>query len=384
MWNKFIKICQRYRKNDFFDAGIIYLATLAIALLWISPNASIVSDHSVAEYDIYLQILDNGGWLNIPASTVVSCLFSTYVPAMLQLWLGLSNETLIFDLLPCLFFALMPAFIYLIARAQLSRGYSLCAVGLVLASSIFIYPNGRVGIALGLLSGMLWAVLSGHLKLSILFAIFVPFAHYGTVYIAIGYLAIPLVCHLCDWIKKWDRIRLVSIPLLVLVALTVFWHGYIFEQPFISAKAFMRNTVEETTTLILPQYFSFENSEALIQHAFGKGLADFTVKRKIGWVTSWLTVILLSLGLFQSLRKRLFSQTHRFIAVAAYVLLVATVVVPYISTHYGIGRVYYVGLITLAPMFGQGLKLIGQRGLWVGLVLLVIFSWATNGIAGGL
>ena len=87
-----------------------------------------------------------------------------------------------FRITPAFFHALLPAFMFLIAREWFDAGYSLLAVFLVISNFFFMCytDTGRVGIAMGLLAGALWGIVTGNVFVSVFFLGLMVISHYGT------------------------------------------------------------------------------------------------------------------------------------------------------------------------------------------------------------
>ena len=164
----------------------IYLFTFSI-LLFFALKYKPVADRFL-EYRVYLDIIETGNLSNNRQGLyglISSCPTVTFIPYVLNKYLHI-NKLIIFEIIPCFFYALMPSFCFLIARNFLSIGNSLIASLFILSHFYFAFsPNmGRVSVALGFLSGAIWALLSGNIWLMALFSVLVVISHYSTAYFA--------------------------------------------------------------------------------------------------------------------------------------------------------------------------------------------------------
>ena len=353
-------------------------------------------------------MLQSGGWQFQSNSTIISCLMSTLVPAYIVRIFNLDPLTT-FNIFPCLFLPLMPAFTYLIARTRLSVGHSICASALILLCSMFFYRLDRVGIALGFLAVAVWCVITGREKRGFLFAMFIPFSHYGTTFYSVVLLGLPLIAMFVYRLIKGTHSSKIFFPIaaLVVVTITIFmWYGVITKAPASAANSFINGAIRSAMTasnipeygqgideLISPRslenedrhnFYSLSSREMLIQEAFGRGSNTWGVQKKAAFVVNWLIMIVVSIGVFRVLRNRQFTPLSRVFTFIAYGLLALTVIIPYLSVHYGVGRVYFTGLILLAPAYSNGMDFVGRKlrvnGVALSVTVLVAYSWLTHGL----
>lgn len=188
--------------KDTSIAFVIYFVVLAWMLAY-NLNNQPVND-GIHEFNTYIMNIVNG-WHYREGNIVNSCLVTTWVPALIQKHTGW-DVMLIFRIFPPFFYALMPMFTYLIARWYLAVGDSIFATMVVVfASSILYFPDiGRVGVALGFLAGMTWALLNKRLGWGIAFAVLVVFSHYGTSLVAIFIAGVIWTSNL---IKRNDTVK---------------------------------------------------------------------------------------------------------------------------------------------------------------------------------
>lgn len=172
---------------------LLYVLALFATAFYAVLEQQIASDAAM-EYDLYLYTINHGGWHYVINNIVNSCLMMTVVPAYLQKITHIDQE-LLFKVYPCLFFSLLPPFVYLIARKYMSMEASLFCALLVLCQFYFLYypANGRVGIAYGFWGVFIWALLNNKHKWLVVSGLLIVFSHYGTAYIMVMVLAMALI-----------------------------------------------------------------------------------------------------------------------------------------------------------------------------------------------
>lgn len=366
---------QRNRNTLIFI--FIYLVTFS-GMLWYNLSHALVND-GVYEYRIYLMNIEQG-WEFRAFSLVNSCLVTTWIPALVH---NLTNwdTMIIFRVFPPIFYALLPAFTYLISRRYLVTKYALIAVLIVALNSYILYfPDiGRVGVAIGLMSGMVWALLGRRLIWAIVFAVLIVFSHYGTSLIAVGIVGVAFLAPLI-WRKRLLKQYLVVFcTLFILIGV---WH---FGVAGASGEV-MQQALFQTSPIgeILPQtpdLFDITTREPAVQAAIGMNLSS--IPQIIEVIANWLVVGLVSLGLFFTVRNKKIDEQFKVMAVAFWGLILFTVALPTLSVYYGGMRVYFTSLMLLAVCFPLAAEKIAQKIhvsplLLIGAVL-VLYGLSTSG-----
>ena len=168
------------RRIDWLVFVLIYAATLGVTVSYAVNSQVIVSDQ-LTEYNLYVKYVADGNWSFELDNIVNSCLTVTLVPAWIQRITHV-DQVALFKIFPCIFYSLMPAFVYLITRRYTRVSYAVLAAFLVISSFYFMYypANGRVGVALGFIAGAVWAILSKRYIFATAFGVLVVFSHYAT------------------------------------------------------------------------------------------------------------------------------------------------------------------------------------------------------------
>ena len=364
---------------------VIYLATLT-GMLWYNLSHLPIND-GVREYETFLLNLDHG-W-EFRRTLVNSSLITTWMPAMVARIIHWDAMTL-FRVTPPIFYALMPAFTYLIARRYLATWYAIAASLLVVANShILFFPDiGRVGVGIAFFAGMLWALLHNRLWWAIVFALLVVFSHYGTALIAMG---ITLVGWAGYWVRKKQLLKQYLVVFCVLVISIGVWHFWVssysgwvmltygmqVELPALTGDIY-GHTIGPGSDAFLDIY----SREYAVLRALG--LVGMTIPGMIEVVANWITVGAVSLGLWLLLRMKQIEAMFKIMGACLWLLIIFTVAVPWLSLFYGGMRVYFTVLPILAVGLPVGLKWLAEKirvkpAMLCGTVL-VLLAASTSGL----
>ncbi len=378
------------KNRDIIICSVIYLATFAFILHYNLVNP-LVNDR-VYEYHEYLANIDVG-W-QYRNSLLNSCIIPTWFPAMIQRLTGW-DAMLVFKTLPPFIYALLPVFVYLIAKRYLDKKYAVVSALVVIFSScILFFPDmGRVGMALGFMSGMVWALLERKLVLAVVFTILVVFSHYSTTVIAVGItgvvFAVILLQNRFKLKQCYSVIKPYLITLCVLIALTGVWHFGIAKYSGDSMFSTLLQP-EEAKAIMGEDWGQFhiediEDRDMVAQKAFGATIANEPTPAKIEIGANWTVVAFLTLGLWLTFRNRKLVDKPLFImSIALYGLIVATVVIPQISQYYGTTRMFFTTLMVLAIYFSIGIKWTANKFRLSPLILLIVvlglYALSTSGL----
>jgi len=369
--------------------GAIYLLTLTFMLNY-NLTHTVVND-GVYEYNVYLLNIKEG-WL-YRYSLVNSSLVSIWFPAMLQRITGI-DPMIMYRVFPPFFYALAPAFVYLISRRYFGTRDSVVATLVVAFSSyILFFPDiGRVGAALGLLAGLIWALLGKKLLTSIAFSFLLVFAHYATPIIAIGLALVILAGRLL-----WDRHNL-KVTIVTLCTLLLFTGGWHFGISHYSGDSMLRTLVHPKEARLVPEgytplvpvdipqgtFFELEARDYVTQEAFGQHFSTNPIPLKIEIVINWIVVGFITLGLYLALRNRSIDKIFKVVLVALYGLTATSVIIPSISVFYGTQRVYFTASLVLATCFPVGVNWLSRKThispTWLTFLVLGVYGATTSGL----
>lgn len=366
-------------RTDIIIVTLCYLTVMSIVLYY-NMTHPLVND-GVKEYQEYLMNIENG-W-EYRETLVNACLVTTWIPALISQGLGF-NEYIVFRVFPAIFYPLMAVFVYLIARRYLEVKYAVVAVAVVVLNSHILYfPDiGRVGVAIGFMAGMLWALLERRLIWAIMFGALVVFAHYGTSLIAVGIVGF-VSFGLLIWGKRFEKHYFIVFSLLVI--LVFFWQfvvaGY---SGLIMKETLFQTEGDKGQMLNDPDWFDVKDREPAVQDALGVDIASMTVPKKLEIASNWLVVLLVSFGLYVLIKSKTIDRPFKLMAIGLYALILFTISVPWLSVYYGGMRVYFTALIVLAPCFPLGTRWVARKmGLppfTLIVPVLLFYALATSGL----
>ena len=367
----------------------IYLLTLAFMLNY--NLAHQVINDGVYEYKVYLLNIKEG-WL-YRYSLVNSSLVSIWFPAMLQRITDI-DPMIMYRIFPPFFYALTPPFVYLISRRYFGVRDSITATLVIAFSSyILFFPDiGRVGVALGLLAGLIWALLGKKLLTSIVFSFLLVFAHYATPIIAIGLVLVILARRLL-----WDRHN-IKVTIAALCTLLLFTGGWHLGISHYSGDSMIQTLLHPSEAKLVPEgytplvpvdapqgtFFELESRDYVTQEAFGQHFSTNPIPLKIEVIINWIVVCFITLGLYLTLRNRSIDKIFKVVLVALYGLTAASVIVPSISVFYGTQRVYFTASLALATCFPVGVNWLSMKihipPTLLALLVLGVYGATTSGL----
>ena len=330
-------------------------------MLWYGLNHVPVNDGAY-EYRAYLDNI-NEGW-KFRYTLVNSSLITTYLPALLHNWFGI-DKMFIFRFIPALFYPLMPAFAYLIAKRYLKLSHAIVASFVVICSSYFIFfPDmGRVGVSIGFLAGMIWALLEKRLWWAIVFGGLVVFSHYATSLISFGIVGLVLIVHLILKRKLLKQYLVMSCVLLILIGL---WHfgiagysgGVMYTKLFQAEQLDYPKDYENDK--IISALIDPTTREQQVQDALLINSDKMSTPKIIEIASNYIVVIMITLGIILMFKKKEIDLPYKIMATGLYGLIVFSVAIPWVSVYYGAIRVFFTSTILLATCFMFGVERISK------------------------
>ena len=377
------------RSKDTVVFLLIYLLTL-VFMLHYNLTHPIVND-GVYEYRGYLLNIKEG-WL-YRYSSINSVLVSIWFPAMLQRMTGI-DPMILFRIFPPVFYAMAPTFTYLMSRRYLGILDSVTAsLVVILGSYILFFPDlGRVGVALGILAGLIWALLNRKLLTSTTFAVLLVYAHYATALIAIGLMLIVLIRQLLH-----DR-QAIRVTVATLCALVIFFGAWHFGISHYSGESMLwtllhpgeaRGVLEDFIPGVrvdVPEggFFELRSRDYITQEAFGAHFATNSTPLKIEILINWIVVGFISLGLLLVFRDKRIDDIFKIVLTTMFGLTALSVIVPSISVFYGTQRVYFTATLVLATCFPIGVHWLASkihlRPILLSSTVLTVYGLSTSGL----
>lgn len=366
---------------------VIYIVAFAMVLQY-NLTHMLVND-GVKEYQAYLLNIEEG-W-EFRRTLVNSCLVTTWLPALIQQWIGFDSLVL-FRVFPTFFYPLMPAFTYLIAKRYLVTKYAIVAVIVVLFNSHFLFfPDiGRVGVAIGFMAGIIWALLEKRLVWAIIFAVLIVFSHYGTSLICIGIVGVSLLIY---GVWKHQLLKQYLVVFCLLFMLMGVWNFVLSSYSgFVMLTYGLQHSLPEHTGdtsspvygLDTDAWLDLETREPAVQDAVGLNIGTMSTPKMIEVVANWLVVIIITLGLYCVVRDKTIDNPFKIMSLALWSLILFTITVPWLSVFYGGMRVYFSVLMVLAICFPLGAEKIARKihipPLVLSTMVLSLYALSTSGI----
>lgn len=332
--------------KDLITSAGIY----GFGLLIIIPRVldTVISSDMALEYEIYQKGLFYLKWVYVHDSLVNSSLFTTILPAYVQHILNLSDNTIVFKIWPCLFFAGMPVVTYLIAKRYLSWPYAVLAAGYIMTHFYFIkYPAmGRVAVGWFFTALLLYGLLNNKVSLIAGSGVALVFAHYGSALMAAGILATVGCWSL--WKKENRFVYIASLVLLLFVGYD--WH-------FIQSRTLGHYIVG----ILNGGNYGDASNRGVVTNAMLSVLPWVEAPMNVNPVllyASWASIFIILIGVLVHIRDRVLLSV---ISGGYLVALVLAFLIPSFSYIYGLSRVLYTGLPVLAVGLMSGFQWINAK-----------------------
>jgi hypothetical protein len=108
-------------------------------------------------------------------------------------------------------------------------------------------------------------------------------------------------------------------------------------------------------------FFRLDQREPIVQLAFGKALPYMNTWQKVGFSVYWWFVLWLVIGIMYGMIKGKLGAVYKSMCIAGCIIVVVSIVVPYMSMCFGVIRAFEIAFIILAPCFIIGLYKLAER-----------------------
>ncbi|MGP8321375.1 MAG: DUF2206 domain-containing protein [Methanosarcinaceae archaeon] len=312
-----------------------------------------------------------------------ACLSIAILPTVYKILLGIDG-LYVFKIVYPLLGGLTPLVCYIIFKKYIGDKYAFLASFFFMAQTPFIYTlqsATRTELAILFFAIAMLVLFDeevSNMKKKILFLIFmsaIVVSHYSTSYIFlimlfILWLGTTLITAISESNKKYITIKITVLLFIVIF----FWYSQITITPFGAGIRFV-----ESTFINLGNFFVEEMREPAGTTIMGQGVMG--ISRWIVLVVQDITIVFITIGLFGIIRKckeTKFEIGYILLMLTSWGLIAAMLIVPYVSTAYGVYRTYQLGLVTLAPMFVIGgdmiVRYINMRRFSLLLTMIVLIS----------
>ena len=353
---------------------VIFLISISLLLLLSLRSNHIIGTDTHSEFYLFRITLGNLHWAIHGHTSLDACLSISLLPTIYHSILNIPSEIL-FKILYSLIYSISPLVIYIISKKYVGEMYGFLASCFFMFQANFLWTtaNSRTSIAILFFALAMMVLFNDKidpLKKRVLFIVFMAsciVSHYSTAYIFF-FIMLGTFIGMEILSKKYTFKKILSLTLTILFfALIFFWYSQVTETAFDSSVHF----VEETLTN-LNKFFVAESRAEAFQSLAGQEL-PYPILSRANWVVTWCTFILIGIGVLTLIKrhkemidisnvklkkpdflKTKFEVGYFIITLACSGLLLAMVALPYVSTGYGIDRLYSMAITILSLSFVIG------------------------------
>ena len=383
---------------------VIFLISISLLLLWSLRSNHLIGIDTHLEYYFFQTTLNNMFWSVFGSSTLDACLSISLLPTIYQSILNVPSEFL-FKILYSLIYSISPLIIYVISKKYIGKFYAFLASCFFMFQHSFLFTtmNARTSLAVLFFALAMMTLFNDRidpLKRRVLFIVFMAscvVSHYSTTYIFF-FILFGTFIGMTILSKKYTFKKVVSLRMLVIFSALIFiWYSPVTETAFHAGIDFVKDTLVN-----LNQFFIKESREGNIQSLQGGGIGEKGIPHKIEFVFTWLTFVFIGTGVITLIRrykemsfpelsfkksdflKEKFEVGYLVIALLCAGLLVAMIALPFISTGYGIQRLYATGITVLSVFFVIGGMMISKclkvRAYLIILLVLIPYFLCVTGV----
>ena len=353
---------------------VIFLISISLLLLLSLRSSHILGVDTHIEYYLFHTTMDNLHWNVFVFTAYGACLSISLLPTIYQSILNISPEFL-FKILYSLIYSISPLVIYVISKKYVGESYAFLASCFFMFQQTFVWTeyNARTSIAILFFALVMMTLFNDKidpLRKRILFIVFMAsciVSHYSTSYIFF-FIILGVFVGMVILPRKYTIKKVVSLTIVVLFfAFIFFWYSQVTETAFNAGACYIENTLTK-----LNMFFIVESRRDNVQTMFGEGIMQKGIQSKIAFVFTWLTFAVIGIGIITLIRrykeisfpelnfkkpdflKEKFEVGYFMIALACSALLVAFIALPWISTGYGMDRLYALTITILSVFFVIG------------------------------
>jgi len=417
---------------------IIFIVSVSIILLMGMRSSHIIGNDAHIEYYIFQKTLSNEAWHLIMNNSLDSCLSISILPVVYQSFININAEYL-FKILYPLFFSISPLIIYQISNEYLTEDNSFLASIFFICQNTYIgaTSNPRTVIAILFVALSIMIMLNNNIPafekkiLLLIFIISCVVSHYSTAYIffvilILSFIFVKVLKRIFDHIKlqsskkncssNFQNVeysattadalihseKYLTVGLITIFFVVIFvWYSQVTGAAFESGLGFISKSFES-----LQDFFIIESRSEGVSMAFGSGIDELEVPRKIRFIFNWLSIIFIAIGVLHTsanyykynklkliidnmpflYKKGKFDLLFLSFSVICSSIMLLTIALPFVSNGYGIDRAYLLMTIVLSAFFViGGIRIaaalcISRTYLIVLIVLVPLFMCATGSI----
>lgn len=355
---------------------IIFLISISLVMLYPMRSDHLLGVDVHLECYLYQDILNSLDWQLTSATTGYFHLLSpcgsvSLLPALFQSILQVNSETLYIYYIPCLF-SITPIIVYIVAKHCLNNLEAFFAsIAFISYDSFFTASYySRATLAVLFFALFIMVLFNDSLFqyqksiLLLLFSFTIILTHYSSAYI---FLYIFLVYSFFIYVmsKKLNFKSKLSISLVLTTIVFAFlWYAMITYGIFQSSVKFLQLVLNVDN-------FHDENAYSGTVSQLAGHLSNYFLS-KFNFINSWLFLLFIGLGFVYLLlrfkqyfikpnrmdgyvlQKKEFEPEFLIITVPCIVILVMTLVLPYLSNGYSLNRIYFQVSVILSIVFIVG------------------------------
>jgi uncharacterized membrane protein len=334
---------------------VIFLISISLLLIWILRFPHIYGGDVHFEYYLFRTTLNNLHWGIVGYTTLDACLSISLLPAIYQSILNVNAQEYLFRGIYVSICSFTPLVIYVTSKKYIGELYAFLASFFFISEPIFLMAavKARTDLAIFFVALAVMVFFTDKidpLKRRILFIVFMlstVVSHYSTTYIffftiLFTWLALEIFSKREIIFKKKITLTIV----LLFFAFIFFWYSQVTEAAFRHGVYFIEDTFSN-----LNNFFVEESRNPVITSLYAPEIEN-PIMGRVCFIVTWSTFIVKHKK--PDFLKTKFEPEYLIMALACAGLLVITVALPYISTGYGMRRLYSMMLVILSVCFVIG------------------------------
>lgn len=359
--------------GNFIPAKLYPLAilTISISLLWHYTLISfdMFGSDTYREYITQNEVLINSIWNTDQNSNLNAMLSITMLAPIYSLILKLDTSW-IFKIVYPIIFSLVPLALFQAYRKQTNYKIAFFAAFFFMSFPVFtqlVVAAARQQIAELFLALSILLFIDKRISASkrsfflIIFGFSIVVSHYGLSYIYMMYLllALLLLFILTNSLfrasfknfllfPQKSKFSVTYVVLIIVFGLT--WYIYVSTGSAFNSVTYISNHIYNS----LSELFSSEVKDPRIMQAFGLApMRSNEIEWKVAQIFQQFTQIFIIIGsieLIVNWRKNKLNPEYAIMSLISIVILVISIILPYFSTYFEIGRIYHITLVFLAPI----------------------------------
>jgi uncharacterized membrane protein len=344
----------------------VAIYTIALALLLMHGlTSNYVNGRDVhMEYYAFRVVAINGYWsMSNFHHVLTACLSTSLLPTIYWSLLSI-NKLYIYKVIYQMIWAVTPLVCYIIFKKYVGELHAFLASLFFIFQMSFIFglqSAMRTELAIFFVALAMMVFFDDKIdkpskKLFFLIFIFsVIISHYSTAYVFfIIFVLFWLVTGLLKNFSKFKfKYPITGTVLFLFFSVIFMWYSQITDIAFTQGVRFVRETFLNLQNLFVEEL----RYKSLYSSLSGKSATE--LPRKISISTYWTSFTFIAIGVFDSIRayknnKKHFEIEYLSMALISGGILVAFIILPYVSIGYGANRTYQLMLVTLAIAFVIG------------------------------